>query len=321
MLALLGLLGFVRQPNMTDLVDLNLYKVLGLQERATPREIKRAYKRFVVQKNRNASPSERTLQTWRQTEMAYDILSDPSSKQVYDQFGIRFLNNTGFSVFAYKSDLEIMMLRQMYKSLPPLVEDFGGVITFPVQFNLLDFLNGAEKTVAVMRTTACVCPRGGVRCAKCRQSPWMTQVAQLTIALPPGANECHRIPVSGVGDPAQMRGAADAVFVVYSRPDPVFLRSGPHLTRGMNLTLAQALAGGDIAVDGIDGEALVLATGGRIRHGEERRITGKGLPLFDDAKKRGDVVVRFSIEFPEELSEEQKRVVAEVLPIDIAEYE
>jgi DnaJ-class molecular chaperone len=321
MLALLLLLGFVKQQNMTDLVNLNLYKVLGLQEQATPREIKRAYKRFVVQKNRNSSPSERTLQTWRQTETAYDILSDPSSKHLYDQFGIRFLNQTGFSVFSYKSDLEIMMLKQMYKTLPQLIEDFGGIITFPVQFNLIDFLNGAEKTVTVMRTTACVCPRGGVRCAKCRQSPWMTQLIQFKIGLPPGANEFHRIPVTGVGDPVQVRGAADAVFVVYSRPDPVFTRSGPHLARQVNLTLAQALDGGDVQVEGIDGEALTLATGGKIRHGEERRIAGKGLPLFDDPKKRGDVVVRFSIEFPETLSDEQKKIVEEVLPIDVAEYE
>jgi DnaJ-class molecular chaperone len=79
MLVLLALLGFVKYINVTDLVDLNLYKVLGLQEDASSRDIKRAYKRFVVQKHRNKAPSERTVRTWRQTETAYDILSDPAS--------------------------------------------------------------------------------------------------------------------------------------------------------------------------------------------------------------------------------------------------
>jgi DnaJ-class molecular chaperone len=199
-----------------------------------------------------------------------------------------------------------------------LIDEFGGVVTYPIQFNLCDFFNGAEKTVTSARTTICVCPRGGVRCAKCRQNPWMTQIIQTTITLPPGANEFHRIPVSGIGDSAKLRGAADAVFIVYSRQDPVFVRSGPHLKRQFNLTLAQALAGGEVEIENIDGNVLKLPIGIGIKHGDERR---KGLPFFDDPKKRGDVIVTFSIDFPDRLTEEQKVIVKEVLPIDIGEYE
>jgi len=321
MLALLTLLGFVKRINVSDVVDINLCKVLGLTEQASGREIKRAYKRFVVQKNRNQFPSGRTLRTWRQTETAYDILSDPSSKQLYDQFGIHFLNQTGFSVFAYKSDLEIAILKARYKQAPGALDDFGGIISFPVQFNLVDFLNGSEKTVSSIQTTNCVCPRGGVRCAKCRQSPWMTRVVQFKIVLPPGANEFHRIFVSGVGDTPHARGASDAVFIVYSRDDPVFVRNGPHLLRNVNLSLAQAIDGGEIEIENIDGEMLKFELGTGIKHGDERRIEGKGLPHFDEPKKRGDVIVRFWINFPETLTDEQKKIVEEILPIDIGEYE
>jgi DnaJ-class molecular chaperone len=320
MLALLALLGFVKQMDVADIVDLNLYKVLGLQESASSRDIKRAYKRFVVQKNRNQSPSERTLRTWRQTETSYAILSDPSSKQLYDRFGILFLNRTEFSVFPYKSDLELALLKQMYKKVPEMFEDFGGIVSFPIQFNLADFLTGAEKTVSSLQTVTCVCPRGGVRCAKCRQSPWMTRVVQTKVALPPGANEFHRIFVSGIGDSPQLRGAADAVFVVYAKEDPVFTRNGANLKRHVNLTLAQALAGGDVEIENIDGEVLNVPIGNGVKHGEERKIVGKGLPFFDDPRKRGDVVLQFGIEFPEALTEEQKKIVEEVLPIDISEY-
>jgi DnaJ-class molecular chaperone len=321
MLALLAILSFVKQINVTDLVDLNLYKVLGLQADASGRDIKRAYKRFAVQKHRNQAPSERTLRTWRQTETAYGILSDPASKGLYDQFGIRFVNQTGFSVFPYKSDPEIALLKQMYKSVPAAIADFGGIVTFPVQFNLLDFFKGAEKTVSSLQTVTCVCPRGGTRCAKCRQSPWMTQIVQTKITLPPGANEFHRIVVGGIGDSPQLRGAADAVFVVYSREDPVFVRNGPHLKRQLNLSLARALEGGEVEIENINGEALKIPIGYGIRHGDERRIERKGLPFFDDPKKRGDVIVGFSIDFPDRLTDEQKKIVEEVLPIDIREYE
>jgi DnaJ-class molecular chaperone len=61
--------------------------------------------------------------------------------------------------------------------------------------------------------------------------------------------------------------------------------------------------------------------GAGIKHGDERRIRGKGLPHFDEPKKRGDVIVKFSIDFPDQLTDEQRRIVEEILPIDIAEYE
>jgi DnaJ-class molecular chaperone len=315
------LLGFVKHLNTTDLVDVNLYKILGLQEEASPRDIKRTYKRFLVQKNRVQSPSERTLRLWQQTELAYDILSDPPSKKLYDQFGIQFLNQTGFSVFGYKSDFEIAFIKKMYKQTPASLDEFGGIVSFPVQFNLIDFLNGAQKTVSAIQTTTCVCPRGGVKCAKCRQSPWMTKLVQHQIELPPGANEFHRILVPGLGDTQSLRGAADVAFVVYCRSDPLFVRRGANLVRNMTVTLAQALSGGEIEIENFDGENLKVEVGGGIEHGSEKKIEGKGLPFFDEPKKRGDLLVKFAIEFPKELTPEQKKVVEEVLPIDLSEYE
>jgi DnaJ family protein B protein 4 len=44
-----------------------------------------------------------------------------------------------------------------------------------------------------------------------------------------------------------------------------------------------------------------------------RVIAGKGMPLRTDPSKRGDLIVKFNIQFPEELPLEKKRRIVELL--------
>lgn len=322
MFIVLTVLSFVQRLNTTDLFNVDFYKILGLEVGASQRDIKRAFKRFMGQKQRNKAPSDRTLRLWKQTETAYEVLSNPSSRELYDFYGINFLNYTGFNVYGYQSDAQIRLLRNIYNSIPSDIEEMGGVITYPIQFSLSDFLTGAEKQVRVIQSVNCICPRGGTRCAKCRQNPFMQKLVQHTIELPPGAPELHRILVKGLGDTKSGRGANDVVFIVYCRPDENgFQRDGSDLRVTINVTLGQALAGGGVEIVNVDGEVLTVSIEGSVQDGEERRIIGKGLPAFDEPKKRGDVVVTFRVIFPEKLSEDQKNIVAEILPVDLLEYE
>lgn len=315
------ILSFIKPGNISELLHTDLYKLIGLEIGASQREITRSYKRFLVQKNRNKTPTEKTLKTWRKIESAYEILGNPDSKELYQEFGIYVFNKTGFSAFGYRSDFEIELIKARYKESRDTLANFGGIITYPIQFSLSDFLTGAQKKVKVIRTVTCVCPRGGTRCAKCRKNPMMEEVVKELVKLPPGAHENHRIYVKGLGDTHYGRGAENIVFIASSRNDSDFFRDGVNLIYNCTITLAQAIEGGEIEITNIDGETIKVPLGASIQHGDERRIVGKGLPYFESPKKRGDIIIKFSINFPERLTEEQKRIIENVLPIDLSEYE
>jgi len=63
------------------------YEVLGLDKSASPEEIKKAYRKLARQYHPDVNKAPDAEEKFKEVKEAYDILSDPSQKQRYDQFG------------------------------------------------------------------------------------------------------------------------------------------------------------------------------------------------------------------------------------------
>ena len=320
MLVFVSFLLFAKHLNFND-INVDLYKIINLDPDTPNRDILKSYKRFQIQKNRQKNPSEKTLRLWGQMELSYSVLTDSSSRKLYDSFGLGLINETGFSVFGYQDDFKIALIQKYYSQQYQVEnnDQFGGIITFPLQFQLADFMNGAKKVVKSIQTVPCHCPRGGVKCAKCRKNPFMTQIVEHTIHLHPGTPEFHRILVNDLGDTKTGRGASDVVFIVQSAKHPSFERYKSDLHTNLTVSLSDAIRGGEVEIKNLDDEIIRMPITG-IKHGMIKRVKGKGLPIPGMHGKRGDLIITFNIEFPQILSAEQNRVINEILPDDISSY-
>lgn len=316
-----SLLSFVTRFNSTEYNDINLYQLVGLSKTAKERDVLKAYRNFVQTKARQPNPSARTLKLWEQTDVAFDVLGNPDSRALYDAYGNDFLNVTGFQISGYQSDATLEALQTMLNNVPEELLNYGGMVFYPIQFDILEFMNGAEKSVKVVRTGKCKCPGNRKKCAACRKSPFQEEIVQHKISLPPGAPEYHRILVKGLGDTTKGRGASDIIFIAYCTPDFQYYRKGADIHTDVKISLAEAIRGGDKEIENIDGEKLFISMKGGVQHGEQKRITGKGLPVFLDPTEHGDLVVTFWIDFPESLTEEQRKVIGKELPEDESFYE
>src|ERR671929_846878 len=66
----------------------DFYKVLGVDRKAKPEEIKKAYRRLARKYHPDVNPGDKAAEErFKLVTEAHDVLSDPKKRAVYDRFG------------------------------------------------------------------------------------------------------------------------------------------------------------------------------------------------------------------------------------------
>src|SRR5205809_306159 len=66
----------------------DFYKILGVKKDAKPEEIKKAYRRLARKYHPDVNPGDKGAEDrFKQMSEAFDVLSDPKKRKVYDRFG------------------------------------------------------------------------------------------------------------------------------------------------------------------------------------------------------------------------------------------
>ena len=74
---------------LSELEDSNLYNILNIDENSTQEEIKKAYKKLIIINHPDKGGD---ALKFNKIHEAYQILSLPLTKQIYDRFGCKSLN-------------------------------------------------------------------------------------------------------------------------------------------------------------------------------------------------------------------------------------
>jgi DnaJ family protein B protein 5 len=65
----------------------------------------------------------------------------------------------------------------------------------------------------------------------------------------------------------------------------------------------------------LDGRKKQIQMGNEIINPQtEKRIAGEGLPYPKQTSKKGDIIVKFNIKFPDNLNHTQKEMINQILP-------
>ncbi|KAH7834860.1 hypothetical protein Vadar_020393 [Vaccinium darrowii] len=135
----------------------------------------------------------------------------------------------------------------------------------------------------------------------------------LKIKIKPGWKKGTKITFEGKGDERPGTLPADIIFIIDEKRHPIFKREGDDLELGVEVPLVQALTGCTITVPLLGGEKMTLSFEDIIFPGYEKIIPGQGMPKSKEGGRRGDLRLKFLIDFPSELSDEQLSDVVSIL--------
>ena len=135
----------------------------------------------------------------------------------------------------------------------------------------------------------------------------------LEINVKPGWKSGTRITFAEEGDEAPGRVAADIVFVIDQTPHATFQREGDNLIMVKTITLKEALCGTEVTVKTIEGKEVRIPIRDVISPTFEKPLGGYGMPNQKQPHEKGNMILRFNIEFPKTLSDNQKLILRENL--------
>uniref|UniRef100_A0A667WIN1 DnaJ homolog subfamily A member 1 n=1 Tax=Myripristis murdjan TaxID=586833 RepID=A0A667WIN1_9TELE len=166
--------------------ETGFYDMLGVKPNATPDELKKAYRKLALKYHPDKNPTEG--EKFKQISQAYEILSDPKKREVYDRGGEKAIKeggNSGSSSSSFSSPMDIFDMffgggGRMHR------ERRGKNVVHQLTVSLEDLYNGTTRKLAVQKNAICErCEgRGGRKgavemCMSCHGTGMQVRLHQL----------------------------------------------------------------------------------------------------------------------------------------------
>ena len=303
------------------------YNILGLSKQDDPTEdqIKKAYKKAALKwhPDRNRNDKKVAEEKFKDVNEAYEILSDPKKKKLYDQYGedvaqgkMGGFGNSGANIDpSMFNNIDPSMFNNMNgftnrgQNKPTSHFVFtsvngnpmsGGNPSFRDPHDIFatvfgnGFNNGFNEEVSwlkdihhkLMVSLEDLC-NGCVKKIKLTLSP--NQKPELySISIKKGWKEGTKITY-------KTRNKRNIIFTITQKPHKYFVRQGNHLKWFCTLTKKQAEKGIKITIPTPLVDEKVLVHKKNITHGSTEILKGKGMPIKSGIG-RGDLIIQFMLE-------------------------
>jgi DnaJ-class molecular chaperone len=313
------------------MADRDFYKSLGVSRDASPEEIKKAYRRLAKELHPDRNPDDKAAEErFKEVSSAYDVLSDPEKRKLYDEFGEMGLRE-GFDPEAYRA------ARQGFGAGG---RGFGGAGGFDIgdifgaaakaggrggaghfEFNLEDLFGvggpgpgayaRAPRRGADLESEITVDFRDAVLgCTKELSLRSAEGERTFKVRIPPGVRNEGKIRLRGQGGQGLQGGpAGDLVLTVRVRRHPYFSMKGKQLHVTVPVTPLEAYAGAKVSVPTPEGSVQLTVPAGS-KNGTKLRLRGKG--VAQKGGRRGDLIAHLEIVLPNAKSQEVEEALKTV---------
>jgi len=304
------------------------YSVLGVPRGASPDELKKAFRKLAMKFHPDKNPGDKSAEErFKEASEAYDVLSDPQKKQIYDQFGHAGFQGgapgpggenpfqgRGFEGF-YRQGFDPRQ-GQNPEAFQDLFSDFFGDVfggeppqpDHPRRRGFRQDTRNADLRYSLHITLEEAATGCEKRITYVRKRGQKEDTAKLSITVPAGVKSGQRLKLRGEGD--QQHGstkAGDLYVIIHFHDHTLFQRRENDVLMELPISFADALLGVQQEVPTLTGKAMLNIPAGT-HPGQIFRLKGKGFPDVGSPTP-GDMLVKIVVDVPNSISEEDRQAL------------
>lgn len=307
----------------------DFYTILGVSRNADPKEIKAAYRKLARKYHPDVNKSDRAAeQKFKEISEAYDTLSDPEKRKLYDQFGAGYEQvqaggggQVNFGDFGGGISMEDLFgsfftggaaERPRGKSRVQFTH-FGSDEGLPadvektIEIGLEEIDTGTKRTLTY-QTMDAQRMREGVAT--------VPTTKKVEIDIPAGTPDGGKIQVRGKGTVGLGGRAGDLYVTVKWSQSGKFKPVADHVEIEVPVAFQTAALGGEVKVPTLRGSTLRMNVPPGTQSGQLMRLARQGITKLDGTKT--DLFARVRITVPKALTPEQRRIIEQFAKTEAA---
>jgi curved DNA-binding protein len=324
------------------------YEILGVARDASEGEIKKAYNKLALKWHPDRHTEDKRAEAeekFKRINEAKEVLSDPDKRAKYDKFGENWEHGQDFSPppgsegqrTMSPEEFEAMFggraggggFSDFFASVfgDDLRGKVGGRTTHrrystrgadanaDLQLTISDAIAGGSREFSVGTIQSCPTCGGigevsGHICPSCAGLGRVRGRKTIELKIPKDLRADKTLRLKGLGEPGQGGGeTGDLYLTLRVQSDDVYRREGANILADVPVTPWEALEGGKVSIDTLDGTVELKIPAGT-KSGQHLRL--KGLGLSQEGGSRGSFYAVIRIALPEDMSTRQKELITEM---------
>lgn len=141
------------------------------------------------------------------------------------------------------------------------------------------------------------------RCDACKGNKTVEEKKEIVIHIDKGMKDGQKVVFRGEGHHLPDTVQGDIIVLLKEKPHDTFKREHNDLILNQTISITQALCGFDLLIKHLDGRELHVKheAGNVMKNGDIKCIEKEGMPIHKNPFERGNMFLKFTVEFPDSI--------------------